>query len=119
MRDDYCFWYGSKAKGTAANKGSSAANAFSQRSQTENALFGDNLSNATVNEDIDLEEESEHGPTYDESNQKGIRAFFASDSTPPMTEWKAYYTDLWGITSASPLQPFQSFHHDGTARVCA
>ena len=31
VRDDPCFWYGSEAKGTAANKASSAANAFSQR----------------------------------------------------------------------------------------
>ena len=33
-----------------------------------------------------------------------------------MTEWKAYYTDLWEIANASPLQPFQSFLHDGTAK---
>ena len=31
VRDDHCFWYGSEAKGTAANKAPSAANAFSQK----------------------------------------------------------------------------------------
>ena len=38
--------------------------------------------------------------------QRDIRAFFASDKTPPMTEWKHFYTDLVQNVATSPAKTF-------------
>ena len=48
----------------------------------------------------------------DDFRQRDIRAFFASDKTPPMTEWKHFYTDLVQQAATSPAKPFESFRKD-------
>ena len=90
VRDDHCFWYGNEARGMAVNKASSAANAFSQRYRYKET--GATLINGTGQ----LIQSSDDGDEdeIDDFQQRDIRAFFASDKTPPMTEWKHFYTDL-------------------------
>jgi hypothetical protein len=113
VRDDHCFWYGSEAKGTAANKASSTANALSQKHRCRG--------------DLSLEDDAESGsdspdngiPILDEDGnfkQKEIHAFFASDKTPPMAEWKGFH-DLLQRANETPTKPFESFREHATTNT--
>ena len=107
VRDDHCFWYGSEAKGTAANKAPSAANAFSQKLLGE---LDDNIGQSVSISDTESEDDNPDEDTTCDGNdfkQKEIRAFFASDKTPPMTEWKCFHEDLQvdqGLLGRDPNQ---------------
>ena len=57
---------------------------------------------------------SEDEDEIDDFRQRDIRAFFASDKTPPMTEWKHFYTDFMQKAKISPTRPFESFREDAT-----
>ena len=105
VRDDHCFWYGSDNKGTAANKAPSAANAFSQKYKPQAQCH---------DTDTDSDEGGIVETSIDTSSfkQKEIRAFFASDTTPPMTKWKCYHSDLLQIAKENPKAPFKSFREN-------
>jgi len=117
VRDDHCFWYGSEAKGTAANKAPSAANAFSQKlcSVSRERELDDNIGQPVSISDTESEDDNPDEDTTCDGNdfkQKEIRAFFASDKTPPMTEWKCFHEDLLQKAKQTPTKPFESFRQD-------
>ena len=84
VRDDHCFFYGTEARGTPGNKAPSSANAFSQRYRSTNGIPGETEANQS-NEEEGLCDENDKNDYF---RQRDIRAFFASDKTPPMTQWK-------------------------------
>jgi len=108
VRDDHCFWYGTEARGTSGNKAPSSANAFSQRYR------GDRYKETEATRTGQLIQSSEDEGEIDDFRQRDIRAFFASDKTPPMTEWKPFYTDLLQKAATSPAKPFESFREATT-----
>jgi hypothetical protein len=105
VRDDHCFWYGTEARGTPGNQASSSANAFSQRYPS---IPGETEANQSSEDDENNEN--------DDFRQRDIRTFFASDRTPPMTQWKCFYSVLVQKAGTSPAKPFESFREDDTTQ---